>query len=104
MEKRMAKGWTLLATNAFEFGKTETKAERIRKEKRFRDLIKRTSKLKLEELIQEGFDAEKVLNAKKAAYEKAKKEGRLLSLAEKNKLKAEKKEARRAKRLAKKVA
>lgn len=51
MLKRMAKGWTLVATNALEFGNTETRAERTRRFHKADLLIKHTPKLKLEALI-----------------------------------------------------
>lgn len=57
MLKRMAKGWTLVATNALEFGNTETRAEKVRKFHKADLLIKHTPKLKLEALIEEGIKA-----------------------------------------------
>lgn len=57
MLKRMAKGWTLVATNALEFGDTETRAEKARRFHKADLLIKHTPKLKLEALIEEGVKA-----------------------------------------------
>ena len=57
MLKRMAKGCTLEATNALEFGNTETKAEKARRFHKADLLIKHTPKLKLEALIEEGVKA-----------------------------------------------
>jgi len=57
MLKRMAKGWTLVATNALEFGSTETRAEKVRRFHKADLLIKHTPKLKLEALIEEGIKA-----------------------------------------------
>ena len=57
MLKRMAKGWTLVATNALEFGNTETRAEKVRRFHKTDLLIKHTPKLKLEALIEEGIKA-----------------------------------------------
>ena len=57
MLKRMAKGWTLVATNALEFGSTETRAEKVRRFHKADLLIKHIPKLKLEALIEEGIKA-----------------------------------------------
>lgn len=57
MLKRMAKGWTLVATNALEFGNTETRAEKVRRFHKADLLIKHTPKLKLEALIEESIKA-----------------------------------------------
>ena len=74
MLKRMAKGWTLVATNALEFGNTETRAEKTRRFHKADLLIKHTPKLKLEALIEEGVKAYNELEekGKKAKIKKAK--------------------------------
>lgn len=74
MLKRMAKGWTLVATNALEFGNTETKAEKARRFHKADLLVKHTPKLKLEALIEEGVKAYNELEEKekKAKIKKAK--------------------------------
>lgn len=74
MLKRMAKGWTLVATNALEFGNTETRAEKVRRFHKADLLIKHTPKLKLEALIEEGVKAYNELEEKekKAKIKKAK--------------------------------
>lgn len=74
MLKRMAKGWTLVATNSLEFGNTETKAEKARRFHKADLLIKHTPKLKLEALIEEGVKAYNELEEKekRAKIKKAK--------------------------------
>ena len=48
---RMPKGWTLVGTNALDFGNTETKAEKNKRFHKFNNLIRNTRSLKLHKLI-----------------------------------------------------
>lgn len=45
-ELRMPKGWVLFGTNALEFGNTETKAEKVRRMRKFDNAIRNTKKAK----------------------------------------------------------
>lgn len=51
---RMPKGWTLVGTNSFEFGNTETKQQRIRRERKAFNIIRNTEKMTEEKLQKEG--------------------------------------------------
>lgn len=102
-ELRMPKGWVLVGTNALEFGNTETRAEKARRFHKMNVLIKNTPKMKLDELIEEGEKAAIIKSAKKASYDKAKKEGKLWTKAQKLASKEAKKEARKTTRLANKT-
>ena len=63
---RMPKGWTLVGTNALEFGNTETKVEKNKRFHKFNNLIRNTHSLKLGELIEEGEKAYTEMQKKKA--------------------------------------
>lgn len=63
---RMPKGWTLVGTNALDFGNTETKAEKNKRFHKFSNLIRNTRSLKLDELIEEGEKAYLEMQKKKA--------------------------------------
>lgn len=63
----MAKGWTLVGTNALEFGDTRTREEKrqdaARQSKAFNRLMAKTNVRSYEKMIE---DAEKAYNAKQA--------------------------------------
>ena len=60
---RMSKGWTLVGTNALEFGNTETRQERIRRERKFNNAINNAKSITVEEMKKES---EKLCDAKNA--------------------------------------
>ena len=60
---RMSKGWTLVGTNALEFGNTETRQERIRRERKFNNAINNAKSITVEEMKKES---EKLFDAKNA--------------------------------------
>lgn len=97
-ELRMPKGWVHVGTNALETYRKETVLERKKREHRLKMLIRKTPKLSLEDLMQEGFNAAKEFSKKENSYRLAEKEGRLLSTTEKLALKEERKKARELKK------
>lgn len=60
---RMSKGWTLVGTNALEFGNTETRQERVRRERKFNNAINNAKSITVEEMKKES---EKLFDAKNA--------------------------------------
>ena len=60
---RMSKGWTLVGTNALEFGNTETRQERVRREHKFNNAINNAKSITVEEMKKES---EKLFDAKNA--------------------------------------
>lgn len=63
---RMPKGWTLVGTNALEFGNTETRQERIRREQKFNNAIRNAKSQSVEDMKKESdklFDAKNADNA-----------------------------------------
>jgi len=65
-ELRMPKGWTLVGTSDMSYGDTETRAEKIKREHRFRNLIRNTLTEKDEAKLQKKADA---AYEEKVAYE-----------------------------------
>lgn len=51
---RMPKGWTFVGTNDIGFGKTETRAEKTRRMRKFDNLIRNTSVLSYDEMVKEN--------------------------------------------------
>ena len=99
---RMPKGWVSMGTNvgfnaitSQEFKQKVAKADK---------LIRKTKRMSIKELKEEAEAFDKVRAARKASYDAAKKAGKLNSKAQKAKIKVEKAEARKAKRLAAKSA
>ena len=99
---RMPKGWVSMGTNAGfnaitsqEFKQKVAKADKI---------IRNTKRMSIKELNEEAEAFDKARAARKASYDAAKKAGKLNSKAQKAKIKVEKAEARKAKRLAAKSA
>lgn len=80
---RMPKGWVFVGTNAMDFGSTETREQRLRKEFLFRKRIHNTPVLKYDELIEETVNADREAQERKASYEFAKKNGLLWTAAQK---------------------
>lgn len=60
---RMSKGWTLVGTNALEFGNTETRQERARREQKFNNAIRNAQSVTIEQMKKES---EKLFDAKNA--------------------------------------
>lgn len=104
MEKRMGKDWIHVGTNDLASFSSETKEERTRRMRGFRNMIRNTKSLDITGLREEGDKAAEDAAKEKASYEKAKKEEKLLSQTEKDRLKAQRKVERKEKRLAKKIA
>ena len=75
----MAKGWTLVGTNAFEFGNFETKQERVRRERKSNNVIRNTAKSKYEDLMKESMDAAMAKTQHKTQLVEALDQGRLKS-------------------------
>ncbi len=75
----MAKGWTLVGTNAFEFGKTETKRDRVKQEQKNARIIKNSARPKYEELVKESLDAAMAKSQRKTQLVEALDQGRLKS-------------------------
>lgn len=75
----MAKGWTLVGTNAFEFGKTETKRDRVKQEQRNARMIKNAVRPKYEELSKESLNAAVAKEQYKTQLIEALEQGRLKS-------------------------
>lgn len=99
---RMPKGWTLVGTNRSEFGKTETKQERIKREKTNFNIINHTIRLSEDALIREGKKAyeEKIINDMllvQAYKDKKLKSKSLIKKAKKLVKKLEKQDAAKAK-------
>lgn len=101
MEKRMGKNWIHVGTNDLASFSSETKEERARRIRGFRNMIRNTKSLDIAGLREEGDKVAEDAAKEKASYEKAKKEEKLLSQAEKDRLKARRKKMRRGKRLEK---
>lgn len=91
-ELRMPKGWVHIGTNAFEFGNTETKAEKLRREKKANDIIRSTKVTKpvmvetkgvitfvAQDLIEEGNAAAAAKSSRKASLMSAFAEKKLKS-------------------------
>ena len=75
----MAKGWKLVGTNAFEFGNTETKQERVRRERKNSNAIRNAVKPKHEDLVKESMDAAMAKTQHKTQLIEALEQGRLKS-------------------------
>ena len=85
---RMSKGWVHIGTNAFEFGKSETKAERVRREQKFNNAIRSTKVTKPVMMETKGvitFIAQDLIDEgdKAAAAKKARKDSLMTAFAEK---------------------
>lgn len=83
---RMPKGWTLVGTNAVNFGIDETREEKFKREQRFRKAIRNVKHMKIEELEEESeklFSAREAKNANllKAFNEKKLKSKTLIQMA-----------------------
>lgn len=104
MEKRMSKNWIHVGTNDLASFSSETKEERVKRMRGFRNMIRNTKSLDIAELREEGDKAAEDAAKEKASFEKAKKEEKLLSQVEKDRLKTQRKAERKEKRLAKKIA
>ena len=99
----MSVKWKLLGTNASEFNQ-EPKEVRKKRFQKANKMNRNLEKMKLEDLVKEGLDANRDRLAAKASYEAAKAEGKLWSKAQKKESKEAKKAERKAARLAKKSA
>lgn len=95
----MPKGWTLFGTNALEFGNTETRQERVRREARFANAIRNTpvNKMTEEEAKEHSeklFEAKQMSNAQllQAFKEKKLKSKKLIKKAKALKKEQEKKQ------------
>jgi hypothetical protein len=87
-ELRMPKGWIHIGTNAFEFGNTETKAEKSRREKKVNDIIRSTKVTKPIMVETKGvitFIAQDLIDEgdKAAVAKKARKDNLMTAFAEK---------------------
>lgn len=78
-ELRMPKGWVLFGTNALEFGNTETKAEKVRRMRKFDNAIRNTKKLSYEDLEKVSKESYEKHLANNAALLKAYEEKKLKS-------------------------
>ena len=58
---RMPKGWMLVGTNAIEYGDVETKYDKMRRQRKFENAIRKLNK-RTEEQMEK--DSEKAFNAK----------------------------------------
>lgn len=90
---RMPKGWVLVGTNAMEYGDTETRREKIRRQQKFDNAIRNITKRSAEKMEE---DSEKSYKAQVAENEKllqAFKDKKLKSKAAIKKAKALKKRA-----------
>lgn len=96
-ELRAPKGWKIIGVNVWSSDRTD--AEKRAQQKRVNRIMRNCKKLSADELIQEGVEAEIAKNARKAAYENAKREGKLWTKTQKDAAKAAKKLARRNARL-----
>lgn len=93
---RMPKGWTLVGTNALEFGNTETRQERIRREQKFNNAIRNVKSQSVEDMKKESDELFDAKNAENAQLLQAFKDKKLKSKALIKKAKALKKKEKEA--------
>lgn len=98
-ELRMPKGWTLFGTNSFSEPIDEN--ERRKRNRQADKMLRNAKPLKASELYEQSNKAFIEKTAREESYEKAKAAGKLWTQEQKDAAKAEKKAARKAKRLAK---
>lgn len=93
---RMPKGQTLVGTNALEFGNTETRQERIRRERKFTNAIRNVKSQSVEDMKKESNELFDAKNAENAQLLQAFKDKKLKSKALIKKAKALKKKEKEA--------
>lgn len=93
---RMSKGWTLVGTNALEFGNTETRQERVRRERKFNNAINNAKSITVEEMKKESEKLFDTKNAENVQLLQAFKDKKLKSKALIKKAKALKKKEKEA--------
>lgn len=93
---RMSKGWTLVGTNSLEFGNTETRQERVRRERKFNNAINNAKSITVEEMKKESEKLFDTKNAENVQLLQAFKDKKLKSKALIKKAKALKKKEKEA--------